>query len=304
MAPTWPWFSTVSASCWPVTTTSTRPPERGEFGGVGDEVEKDLPNAGHVAHEHFGDAWVHLAGERDALGIGLDGEEVDDFLEARAQGERLVVQFQAARLDLGEIERVVDEAQEVVAAGGDETDQLLLLGLERRVEEEARHADDAVHRRANLVTHHREKVALDLRGLEGLVAGLFLRGGGVTLGRDVVDGALVVEHFAGSVRDRVDALADPGGAAVAAVDFAGEVVDAALRVKLVEHLAPAVGLDLLGAAKLAHLVDKFLGADRSRRDAPPPGWRSCSGPAGRSGRCPRRRSRRCRGSFPPRGASG
>ena len=49
---------------------------------------------------------------------------------------------------------------------------LALLGRERRVEQQAGHADDAVHRRADLVAHRREELALGLRRGERRVARL------------------------------------------------------------------------------------------------------------------------------------
>ena len=57
---------------------------------------------------------------------------------------------------------------------------------------------------------------------------LRLRGGGVTLRRDVVHRALVVLAVPGTIPDRVDALGNPDGRAVPAVDLALEVGDAAV----------------------------------------------------------------------------
>ena len=95
------------------------PARGGELHRVGDQIEKNLPDARDIADEDLGDARIDLAGQRQPLADRLHREQVDDFLQAGPQVERLVVQLQAARLDLGEIQGVVDEAQEIVAAGGD-----------------------------------------------------------------------------------------------------------------------------------------------------------------------------------------
>ena len=46
----------------------------------------------------------------------------------------------------------------------DRRDVVALLGVERRVEQQAAHADHRVHRRADLVAHRREERALRLVG--------------------------------------------------------------------------------------------------------------------------------------------
>ena len=230
-----------------------------ELHRIGNEVEKDLPHARHVADEHLRDARIDLAAQRHPPGGRLHREQIDDLLQARPQRERLVVQFQATRLDLGKIQRVVDQAQEVVAAGGDQPHEFFLVGLQGRVEQQARHADDAVDGRANLVAHHRQKIRLDLRGLERLVARLGLRGGGVFLGGDVVDGALVVRESARRIADGVDALANPGRGAVAAVDFALEIRHPPVLMQMVDHVGAPTRRDLPGAPEIVHFLHELGG---------------------------------------------
>ena len=62
--------------------------------------------------------------------------------------------LQLAGLDLREIEDVVDDAEQDRRAGADGLREFPLLGLQRRVEQQLRHADHAVHRRADLMCHH------------------------------------------------------------------------------------------------------------------------------------------------------
>jgi hypothetical protein len=68
------------------------------------------------------------------------------------------------RLDLGEIEDVVDQRQQRLAAGAHDLGVLALFRRHLRVEQETGHADHAVERRADFVAHRRQKVALGAAG--------------------------------------------------------------------------------------------------------------------------------------------
>jgi len=75
-------------------------------------------------------------------------------------------------LDLGEVEDVIDDGQQRIAGIADRGDVVVLLGVERSIEQQAAHANHRVHRRADLVAHRCQERAL------GLVGGL---GGGARL---------------------------------------------------------------------------------------------------------------------------
>ncbi len=77
-----------------------------------------------------------------------------------------------AGLDFGEVEDVVDEGQEALAADADDLGEFFLFAGERGVHEQGRHADDAVHGGADLVAHGREELALGDVGLFGGDGGL------------------------------------------------------------------------------------------------------------------------------------
>jgi len=79
-------------------------------------------------------------------------------------------------------ENLLDQRQERVAGGLGGLDVGDLLWRQRRVEQQARHAEDAVQRRAYLVRHHGEEARLGAaRRLRGVA-----RLGKRTLGLDVV----------------------------------------------------------------------------------------------------------------------
>jgi hypothetical protein len=73
-------------------------------------------------------------------------------------------------LDLREIEDVVDDRHQALGRGPDGADEIALLVVELRLREEIGHADDAVHRRPDLVRHVGEELGLEARGRERLVA--------------------------------------------------------------------------------------------------------------------------------------
>ena len=82
---------------------------------------------------------------------------------AEVEGPR-VVELHLPRLDLREIEHVVDELEQVVALVEDVAQVLLVVGGDRPdlpVVHELREADDRVERRAQLVRHVGEELALE-----------------------------------------------------------------------------------------------------------------------------------------------
>ena len=84
----------------------------------------------------------------------------------------VVVEGELARLDAREVEHVVDQRQErgrrLVGGLG----KTALAGIERRVEQQLGGAEDAVHRRADLVADGRQELRLGDVGLLGAPARL------------------------------------------------------------------------------------------------------------------------------------
>ena len=78
--------------------------------------------------------------------------------------ERPGVDLQHASLDLAEVEHVVDDAQQVLARLLDLLHIVPLLRVHGCVQRQVAHADDGVHRRADLVAHVGQEVALVLVG--------------------------------------------------------------------------------------------------------------------------------------------
>ena len=90
-------------------------------------------------------------------------------------GEQAVVlDLQLPGLDLRQVENVVDQLEQVLAAGADRADVVAALGLVAVVgvaDEQLGEAEDAVERRANLVAHVGQELALGAVGGLGLLLG-------------------------------------------------------------------------------------------------------------------------------------
>jgi hypothetical protein len=78
-----------------------------------------------------------------------------------------------AGFDLREVEDVVDDVQQRMRRALRHRQQLALLGVEIGIEQQPGQADDAVHRRPDLVAHVGEELALDRGRLLRLPPRLF-----------------------------------------------------------------------------------------------------------------------------------
>ena len=105
-----------------------------------------------------------MAGERADLRRAL--------LQERRERDRLDAQLDAARLDVGHLDQVVDETQQPAAARIDRP-QVLALRVGQRalhpVEQEVGEAEDRGERRAQLVRHVRQELALGSVGAAELL---------------------------------------------------------------------------------------------------------------------------------------
>src|SRR5688572_25943876 len=73
------------------------------------------------------------------------------------QIERQTLEIELVRLDLGKVENVIDDAEQCLSCRVDLADVVALPGIKIRLQGEICHANDRVHRRANLVAHVGEK---------------------------------------------------------------------------------------------------------------------------------------------------
>ena len=137
---------------------------RRELDAVGEEVEQDLPEALRVADHGGVHRGVHVDAQLQPLLRRAVREEVGRLLDGGAQVEGDGGELQLARLHLGQVQDVVDEAQEGVGRGADLAHEGALLGGERGVGDQLRQAQHRVERRAHLVRHGGEELGLGLVG--------------------------------------------------------------------------------------------------------------------------------------------
>ncbi len=130
----------------------------GELHPVAKQVDQDLAEAGDVAHHLLRQVGREMAGHGQPL-RRRRRHQVEVRGDAVAQVEGLVLELEAARLDLREVEDVVDQGQQGVAAGADGFDVVALLEVEIGLEQEPGHADHPVERGADLVAHVGQELA-------------------------------------------------------------------------------------------------------------------------------------------------
>lgn len=91
-------------------------------------------------------------------------------MDARFEVEIVQVQLHPAGLHLGVVEDVVDDRQQRLAGPIDRVHVFTLFAVQRGFQQQLSHAQHAVHRRTDLVTHRGQELALGQGRRLGLVA--------------------------------------------------------------------------------------------------------------------------------------
>jgi hypothetical protein len=132
----------------------------GELDGVAHEVDQDLPQAHGVADEPIRHLGTNAQHQLKVLLIGAHRQRLHALGQQPAQAEVDRLERHLARFDLREVEDLVDDDHQRLGASLDGLEVFALIWTQVRVERELRHADDAVHRRPDLVRHVGEELAL------------------------------------------------------------------------------------------------------------------------------------------------
>ena len=133
----------------------------GEFDGVCEEIDEDLAGAVGIAAEVGGGGGMDEEAEGDVLGIGAGAGDEGDFLGEGGQVEGLVSEVDLVCLDLGEVQDVIDKAEEGLAGGMCHFRHVALFGIQPGAEEELVHADDAIEGGPDFVAHIRQELGLE-----------------------------------------------------------------------------------------------------------------------------------------------
>ncbi len=148
----------------------------GELDRVAEQVQQDLPHPQRIAlhRGRAGHGVVQI--EAQPARLRQRRHQVDHFGDQRLQCERLRLQAQAPGLDPRQVQRVVDQVQQVRAGAADRLGVAALLGVQRRGQQQFAHAQHPGQRRAHLVAQRGQEAGLGQRGLFGqflLVQGQF-----------------------------------------------------------------------------------------------------------------------------------
>jgi len=150
----------------------TDPAAPGEFDRIARNIEQDLPQARRVSHHLRGHIGRDEARNLQPFRMSARRQQLDDTFHQRRDRKRLADDVELARLDTREIEQVFDQRAERLARGADRLDIAFLLIINGSGSQQIGHAENAIQRRADLMTDGREKARLRLARRLGPVARL------------------------------------------------------------------------------------------------------------------------------------
>ena len=146
---------------------------RGEFQGIRHQVGEHLLQAEGIRQIVLRRRAIPHGAHRQSLGVRTALEETLDVLQQLLRQPGPIVEFDAPRLDLRQIEQVIEDRQQAAARLEDDAAVIPAAGVGHfRTGQHLGHAEDAVERCANLVAHRREKLALGPVGRLGRLFGL------------------------------------------------------------------------------------------------------------------------------------
>jgi hypothetical protein len=142
----------------------------GELDGVAGVVQQHLPQAAFVRQDGR-QAGRGGPGDLDGLLVGPGAQQFGDLAQQVLDVDRRGVQLDGRGAQAGEVQHVVDQRQQVVAALAQGADIGPLLGGQPRAFQQPRHAQHAVQRRAELVAERRQLFGRDPGGGRAAVHG-------------------------------------------------------------------------------------------------------------------------------------
>ena len=143
----------------------------GEFDGVANQVDEDLPQPTRVAQQcvwHIGGDFEH---ELETFLVGSQPESGDGIGQGFSEPEIRFLEIESPGFDLREIQNVVDDIDERLGGAASGLDVFALVRSQIGVQRQLEHPQHAIHRRANLVAHVGKELTLRLVGGLGSLAG-------------------------------------------------------------------------------------------------------------------------------------
>ncbi len=145
---------------------------RGELDGIDQQVAQYLPQPHRVATHRQAYRWVDMQGQLQALVLAGALHQRQHALQGFAQVEGGDLQFQPVRFQLGVIQDVVDDAEQLARAFGGGGQHPALLAIQWPLRDQFQHRQDAIERRADLVAHRGQELTLGQGGGLGRFLGL------------------------------------------------------------------------------------------------------------------------------------
>ena len=141
-----------------------------ELDGIAAQVDQHLLQAQDVADQAARQRGVDLEQHLDGLVGGTGGEDRAQPPDELVRVEGLRVQQHLSGFDLREVQDVVEQPQQRTRRAFGLAGIVALACRQRGLVQQRQHAQDGIHRRADLVAHVGQEVALGLGGLLGDVA--------------------------------------------------------------------------------------------------------------------------------------
>ncbi len=143
-----------------------------ELDGVADQIRDDLLHPHRIADDAGRHVGRDITQQLQALLVRAHGQWLQRIADGVGERKGYHFDLESARFDLREVEDIVENRQQRLGRRFDGVEAVGLIRRELGVECQRRHPDNAIHRRANLVAHVRQELALRpggvLRGFLGL----------------------------------------------------------------------------------------------------------------------------------------
>ncbi|MNV49654.1 hypothetical protein D3C71_1416150 [compost metagenome] len=144
---------------------------RRELHGVADQIEQHLLQPFRISANNVRHIESDFTGQRKTFLLRTRRDDIKRILDAVSQPEGAILKLAFSRLDLGQIQNVIDDIQQRIPALPNDLDIVLLLIVqEGRLQQQIRHPDYSVHGRPDFMAHHGEELALGtIRALRQLL---------------------------------------------------------------------------------------------------------------------------------------
>jgi len=147
----------------------------GKLDCIGEQVQKNLTQPGQISGQTDRINRLKTTDQQQPLGIGLGRHQFKHLFQQGCRTERQLLQLNLAGINLGKVQDIVDDSQQQLTTGRNGIHITLLLIGKRGLGQQPGHADHAVHRSTDLMTHVGQKLHLGLcRFFQRLIGTFFL----------------------------------------------------------------------------------------------------------------------------------